>query len=82
MFDKSDLACLDLKLAFHLFIPPIGKFNASGINCAMPLVSIRISVTDDIRHTNYIFGIKGAMLAISGTIKILEFGYGAPRISC
>jgi hypothetical protein len=65
----------------HLFIPPIGKLNTGGINGAMPLMYARISV-NGIRHTNYIFGIKGAVLAVRGAIKILEFGYGMAGIFC
>ena len=64
-----------MNVALHLFIPPIGKFDAGGINGAMSLVGIVISVTGYIRYNNYIFGMKRAMLALRWAIKVHEFGY-------
>jgi hypothetical protein len=65
----------------HLFIPPIGKFNAGGIDDAMALVGMKnpIYIVGD---GDRVIAVKGAALAVGWTIKVKEFGEGTARISC
>jgi hypothetical protein len=46
----------------------------------MALVDAIRSIAHYIGHADYFLAIKGAMLAVCGAIKILEFGNGAAGV--
>lgn len=76
-----------MNVSLHLFIPPIGEFDAGGIDDAMSLVGalLRFFFTEGAGDNFIIYGddvitIKGAMLAVGGASKIGEFGDGAARV--
>jgi hypothetical protein len=53
----------------HLFIPPIGKLDASGIDNTAALVGIEFTIYG-IFDGDRLAAIKGAMFTVCGTIEV------------
>ena len=62
-----------MNVSLHLFIPPIGEFDAGSVNGAMPLVGVGDAVYV-IGYDDRLAAIKGAAVALSRTKEIVKFG--------
>ena len=68
-----------MNVSLHLFIPPIGKFDAGSVYDTMPLVGVGSGVYV-VGDGDGLVAVKGAALAVSGAVKIGKFGNRAAGV--
>ena len=59
-----------MNVSLHLFIPPIGKFDAGGVYGAMSLVGVGCAVYV-IGYDDRVAAIKGTTVALSRTKEVV-----------